>query len=204
MLCQGLKRILKCYWKKGLLNLVNSSSTGSLVYILDYRQMRTLVSTTCTCILIPLRLNIQPLRSRTPSSKSQAMPKTTKSTKAGVKHAKSHENPPPDPTTKQDRTTSSVWEKDGDIFIAVHAKPQSCVVDVSDSHVSVQIAAPAQEGEANSELVRALACIVCVRKSSITIDHGHRSREKRVRLIDCGKNVSEILEILKSNVGKCV
>ena len=77
------------------------------------------------------------------------MPKTSKSSKTG---ARNHDDPP-----KQDRTTSQcVWAKDGDIFITVHAKPgarQSCVTDISDSQVSIQIAAPAQEGEANGELV---------------------------------------------------
>ena len=62
-----------------------------------------------------------------------------------------------------------------------------------------------QESEANNELVRALADIVGihVRKSSLSIDHGYRSREKRVRLADCSKDVSKVLEILKSNIGIC-
>ena len=68
---------------------------------------------------------------------------------------------------------------------------------MSDSRVAIQIAAPAQEGEANSELVQALADIVGGRKSSVSINHGHRSREKRVRLTDYDKDVSEVLEILK-------
>ena len=50
-----------------------------------------------------------------------------------------------------------------------------------------------QEGKANSELIQVLASIIGVRKSSVSIDHGHRSREKRVRLVDSGKGVSEIL-----------
>ena len=126
------------------------------------------------------------------------MPKTSKASKSG---ARNQNNPP---TKKEDQTTLCGWAKDGDIFIAVHAKPgarQSCITDISDSQVSIQIAAPAQEGEANSELLRALASIISVRKSSISIDHGHRSREKRVRLADCDKYVSIVLEILKSNVG---
>ena len=122
--------------------------------------MRTFISITCmrSTSSIPLYHTIQLLRPRIPLLVLRAMPKTSKSNKTG---ARNHDNPP-----KQDKTTSQcVWAKDGDIFITVHAKPgarQSCVTDISDSQVSIQIAAPAQEGEANDELVRALASIVSV------------------------------------------
>ena len=58
-----------------------------------------------------------------------------------------------------------------------------------------------QESEANNDLVRALADVgIHERKSSLSIDHGYRSREKGVRLANCSKDVSKVLEILKSNI----
>ena len=89
---------------------------------------------------------------------------------------------------KEDKKSSSIWEKM--VTYSLQSMPrtkpgarQNCVTDVSDSQISIQIAAPAQEGKANSELIQVLASIIFVRKSSVSIDHGHRSREKRVRLV---------------------
>ena len=79
------------------------------------------------------------------------------------------------------KTPANVWSVGSDIFLSIHAKPgakQSRVTDVSDTHIGVQVAAPAQEGEANTELVRTIARILGVRKSCISVDKGHRSREK--------------------------
>ena len=39
---------------------------------------------------------------------------------------------------------------------------------------------------------------------SVSIERGHRSREKRVKVADCAKDTSDVLEILKSSVGNCV
>ena len=36
---------------------------------------------------------------------------------------------------------------------------------------------------------------------SVSIERGHRSREKRVKVADCAKDSSDVLEILKSSVG---
>ena len=39
-----------------------------------------------------------------------------------------------------------------------------------------------------------MASIVGIRKSSVSIEHGHRSREKRVKVADCAKDVSDVLD----------
>ena len=49
-----------------------------------------------------------------------------------------------------------------------------------------------------------MASVVGTRKSSVSIEHGHRSREKRVKVADCAKDSSDVLEILKSSVGNCM
>ena len=41
---------------------------------------------------------------------------------------------------------------------------------ITDEAVGVAIAAPPQEGEANAELVKYLASILCLRKSDVTLD----------------------------------
>lgn len=55
--------------------------------------------------------------------------------------------------------------------------------DISPDGVGVQIAAPAREGEANGELMRYLAEVLDVRKRSISMDRGLKSRAK-VLVID--------------------
>ena len=50
---------------------------------------------------------------------------------------------------------------------------------------------------------RSMARVVGIRKSSVSIEHGHRSREKRIKVADCAKDTSDVLEILKSSVGNC-
>ena len=100
---------------------------------------------------------------------------------------------------------SSVWSNGGTIFMNIHAKPgakQSCITEISDTHIVVQIAAPAQKGEANMELIRTIAKTVGVRKSAVSIDEGQRSREKRVRISDTDKDVAEIMRLLQSSVGQ--
>ena len=135
------------------------------------------------------------------------MPKMTKSKGGGAARSTKQQPEAAAGGKKQEKVASSVWQKDGDIFITIHAKPgakQSCITDVSESQVSIQISAPAHEGEANSELVQTLACILGVRKSSVSIDHGHRSREKRVRLAGCDKDASEVFKVLQLSVGNSV
>lgn len=55
--------------------------------------------------------------------------------------------------------------------------------DISPDGVGVQIAAPAREGEANGELVHYFAEVLDVRKTSISLDRGLKSRAK-VLVID--------------------
>lgn len=77
----------------------------------------------------------------------------TKATKAGVVHVILSTHPPPTQIYVY-RAPLCIFKKGCDIFIIIHAKPrakQSCVTEISASHVSFQIAAPAQEGEANGE-----------------------------------------------------
>ena len=65
--------------------------------------------------------------------------------------------------------------------------------------VSIQISAPAQEGEANAELVRFLASLLGVCKSSVSLEHGHKSRGKSVRVLNCKLSAEEALKVLKSS-----
>ena len=100
-------------------------------------------------------------------------------------------------------SASPVQKKDGDLIISVHAKPgakQNGVTNVSAEAISIHISAPAQEGEANAELVRFLAGVLSVRKSSVLLQRGHKSKEKYVRVQECKLSADEALKLLKSSI----
>ena len=85
---------------------------------------------------------------------------------------------------------------------SVHTKPgarQNRVIGLREEAVEIQVAAPAQEGAANSELVRTVAEVVGVRRGTVSIALGHRSREKRVRLAGCALECSQVLEALQTS-----
>ncbi|KAG5198068.1 hypothetical protein JEQ12_007758 [Ovis aries] len=92
----------------------------------------------------------------------------------------------------------------GGVSIAIHAKPgskQNAVTDVTAEAVSVAIAAPPTEGEANAELCRYLSKVLELRKSDVVLDKGGKSREKVVKLL-ASTPPEEILEKLKKQVEK--
>ena len=99
------------------------------------------------------------------------------------------------------RESAAVWARGGDVFISVHAKPgarQSRVTEVGE-RVEVQVAAPAQEGAANAELVRMMAEVVGVGRGTVSVVAGQRSREKRLRLAECALHCSEVLATLQAS-----
>ena len=75
------------------------------------------------------------------------------------------------------------------------------IPDVTTEAVSVAIAAPPTEGEANAELCRYLSKVLELRKSDVVLDKGGKSREKVVKLL-ASTPPEEILEKLKKQVEK--
>lgn len=63
--------------------------------------------------------------------------------------------------------------------------------------LKVGVAAPAEDGRANEELVRSLAAILGVRASSLRLLSGARSRTKRFRVdlgpADCAARIESVL-----------
>ncbi|XP_070328907.1 UPF0235 protein C15orf40 homolog [Odocoileus virginianus] len=73
--------------------------------------------------------------------------------------------------------------------------------DVTTEAVSVDVAAPPTEGEANAELGRHLSKVLELRRSDVVLDKGGKSREKVVKLL-ASTPPEEILEKLKKQVEK--
>uniref|UniRef100_A0A8C6WAC7 RIKEN cDNA 3110040N11 gene n=1 Tax=Nannospalax galili TaxID=1026970 RepID=A0A8C6WAC7_NANGA len=92
----------------------------------------------------------------------------------------------------------------GCVTIAIHAKPgskQNAVTDLTTEAVSIAIAAPPSEGEANAELCRYLSKVLELRKSDVVLDKGGKSRDKVVKLL-ASTTPEEILEKLKKEAEK--
>ncbi|MEK6759915.1 MAG: DUF167 domain-containing protein [Deltaproteobacteria bacterium] len=71
------------------------------------------------------------------------------------------------------------------LYLRVRLQPRSSknVIDgVQGNCLKLRLTAPPVEGEANKALVEFLSGLLKIKKSSIEIDSGHKSREKRVRI----------------------
>lgn len=88
------------------------------------------------------------------------------------------------------------------LYLRVRLQPRSSrnVIDgVQGSCLKLRLTAPPVEGEANKALVEFLSGLLHIKKSSIEIDSGLRSREKRVR-ID-GLTPEALEEIISAHIG---
>ncbi|CAD7669666.1 unnamed protein product [Nyctereutes procyonoides] len=121
--------------------------------------------------------------------------------KAGVMNkgkSQEPERPPPSlgPVTVDPR---------GSVTIAIRTKSgskQNAVTDVTMEAMSVAIAAPPSEGEANAKLCQYLPKVLRkLRKSDVILDKGGKSHENVVRLL-ASTTAEEILEKLKQQVEK--
>ncbi len=72
----------------------------------------------------------------------------------------------------------SIFEKDGEVYLIVEAKPNSkndSVLDVTEEAVSVSITAPPKDGQANLHLKVFFAEVLGLKKRDIDVDKGSRS-----------------------------
>jgi uncharacterized protein (TIGR00251 family) len=86
---------------------------------------------------------------------------------------------------------SSLYGSSKGMLLTVHVKPRSKRNRIRfhqiDDLVEVSLTEPAQDGRANRELIKLLARVLEVRRSSILIVEGARSRTKTVLILGLGK-----------------
>ncbi len=75
-----------------------------------------------------------------------------------------------------------VWMSEKGTFLRVIVKPNSkerkFLGDISSESIQINLAGPAREGKANTELVRKLSKVLKISTSSIKLVAGHKTREK--------------------------
>ena len=93
-----------------------------------------------------------------------------------------------------------VWIGEKGTFLRVIVKPNSkereLIGNISSESIQVNLAGPAREGKANTELVKKLSKLLKVSTSAIKLVAGHKSREKT--LLIKGRNVEEIQDMLST------
>ncbi|EGR34382.1 hypothetical protein IMG5_013830 [Ichthyophthirius multifiliis] len=98
----------------------------------------------------------------------------------------------------------SIYENKGKLYIQIKAKPNSKISQVSsisDDCVDVNIAAPPKDGEANEELIQLFSSLLNIKKSSLQLDKGGKSKSKLLEINDSEyKTASELYEALKEAI----
>ncbi len=82
-------------------------------------------------------------------------------------------------------STYNIKERDGAVYIDVHAVPGSKregVIGVHGDALKVAVRARPEKGKANAALLAVLARVAGVRRSGVEVISGHSSRRKRVRI----------------------
>jgi len=68
------------------------------------------------------------------------------------------------------------------VSVTAHAR-KNRLVQISPGHYQAHLTAPAQKGQANSQLVRLIADFFQVRPNQVLVTFGHRSKTKTITLI---------------------
>lgn len=154
------------------------------------------------CAPHPLRYSAQRVDADALSLLSRKL--STSSFHKMPKHSSS--KPTQQPTKQSKPPPQPVYEdKNGDIIVRIQAKPGSktnAITDINDEGVSVQIAAPAIEGEANAELIKYISSILEIKKNEVSLDRGSKSRTKLLTITNKNASVEGVLNTLNQELNE--
>lgn len=90
------------------------------------------------------------------------------------------------------------------LLLRIHVRPNaktSAVREVTaDNEVRVDVAADAQDGKANQALIDLLRGILKIPSSQLEIVHGHRQRDKVIRLTADASDADTVIARLRSEI----
>lgn len=98
-----------------------------------------------------------------------------------MKGNKKKETKPPAVVEQAAYVPKSIMLNAAGLALVIAAKPnskESKVTEINDEYIGVAIAAPPKEGEANEELLSHLALVLEVKKNTVYLDKGSKSRNK--------------------------
>lgn len=76
-------------------------------------------------------------------------------------------------------------DKDKNILVEVYAKPgakQNAITGISEEGINIQINAPPVDGSANTELIKYMASFLGLKSNSLSLEKGHKSRNKILKI----------------------
>lgn len=97
----------------------------------------------------------------------------------------------------------SIMPHTAGLALIIAAKPnskESKVLEINDEYIGVAIAAPPKEGEANEELLSHLALALGVKKNTVYLDKGSKSRNKVAIIENKGITLSQAYELLSADL----
>jgi hypothetical protein len=89
--------------------------------------------------------------------------------------------------TRDETDSACTWWRPGEdsISVSLRVTPgnrRSELIEIGQDHIRVRVAARPVDGQANAELERFMAELFHVRRSSVSIVRGARSRDKTIRI----------------------
>ncbi len=126
--------------------------------------------------------------------------KKKKSDKKSKAAAGAKKAPAKEETKKVALPKSITTRADGKVQILVEAKPGSKkdeVLEVCDEFVGISVQAEPRAGEANANIIEFVADVLGVKKTSVAIDKGSKSKSKVVEV--AGITAAEVYEKLKAS-----
>ncbi|VDK49767.1 unnamed protein product [Anisakis simplex] len=106
-------------------------------------------------------------------------------------------------TTNEKEESAIEADKNGQILLRVHAKPnakRSRITEIGSDSIEVALAAPPRDGQANEALIDAMAEILGLRKGDIALETGSRSRSKLITVNSQRITLDEVRAKLQKSV----
>lgn len=90
------------------------------------------------------------------------------------------------------------------LFLHVHVRPNAKINAIrevnNDNEIRVDIAADAQDGKANEQLIDYMKSILKISSDQLTIVRGHKHREKVLRLIITADQQDQLIELIRNEI----
>lgn len=90
------------------------------------------------------------------------------------------------------------------LLLQIHVRPNAKTNAVreisSNNEIRIDIAADAQDGKANQELINYIKSILKIPASQLEIVHGHKQRDKVLRVLTTTENQNDIIERIRGEI----
>jgi uncharacterized protein (TIGR00251 family) len=90
------------------------------------------------------------------------------------------------------------------LLLHIHVRPNAKINAIReinfDNEIRIDIAADAQDGKANNELINYIKNLLKISSNQLEIIHGHKQREKVLRILTTNENSNDLIERLRNEI----